>query len=88
MKSTSLALLAVIMSTVVLAGCMGAKPTEEVMPVVESGATEVVNTVEEMVMTGTNPDLDTPSVTSGTEEAMTGAAEVVNQVVNEVTTAQ
>ena len=83
MKSMSLALLAVIMSSVVLVGCMGAKPTEEVM--VDTGTVVdavVETTVEEVV----------PTVTTESGAAVvtseSGAAEVVNQVVNEVTTAQ
>lgn len=85
MKSTSLALLAVVMSTVVLAGCMGAKPTEEVM--VDTGAVEaVVETVTEEVVPAVESGAE--AMMSGAVEAMTGAAEVVNQVVNEVTTAQ
>ena len=81
MKFTSFALLAVIMSSVVLAGCMGPKTTKvEVM--VDTGAVVVEETAPAVEPTPTDEFM------SGAAAAMSGAEEVVNQVVNEVTTAQ
>lgn len=68
MKTTTLAVLAVIMSTVVLAGCN--KPTTD--------ATTEAMTGTETTMTGTETTVTTVETTTVTEtETMTGETEVM-----------